>query len=280
MKIASLPMYYIPEVRAAQDELWAFMAGNLRQRNVSDVPDRLTHDEPVFDLWRDQNLLFSQCCGYDVVKSFKGQLRPIATPIYSSPFCLGHNYRSLVVVPDDSPYNDVSQMRGAVGVINGRESHSGMNSLRHLISRTHTGGNFFSELKISGGHVTSLELVRNRQADVAAIDCVILALLERYRPDVMQGLRVLGTTYEAPAPPFVVRADTPDGEVEKILLALLETFADTATVNCRKDMLLEGLIPSTIDDYRIINAFEKFATKRNFKMVNQPSNCRIPELRF
>jgi len=144
-----------------------------------------------------------------------------------------------------------------------------MNSLRQLISRTHTGGEFFSELKISGSHVSSLEMIRNEQADVAAIDCVMLALLERYQPDVMQGIRVLGTTYDAPAPPFVVRADTPDDEVEKIRLALMDTFDDPATEQCRQDMLLEGLIPATIDDYWVINAFENFATKRNFKMVSQ-----------
>ncbi len=268
MRVASLPMYSFPETRAARDALWAVLADRLRMKGVSDVPDHLTHDTPVRDLWSDPNLLVSQCCGYDVVKSYKEILRPIATPVYDSPACLGEYYCSLVIVHEESPFEDVRQMKGTVGVINGPESHSGMSSLRQLISSTHTGGDFFSELKISGSHESSLHMVRTRQADVAAIDSVILSLVRRYRPDDLQGIRVMGTTYRAPAPPFVVRADTPEKDVEKIRSALLETFSDPATEDSREDMLLESVIPATTDDYWFMSAFEDYAAKRGFEMVH------------
>lgn len=268
MSVASLPMYSFPETRVARDAFWVVLAENLRQAGVPNVPDALTHDMPVLDLWSDEDLLISQCCGYDVVKPFKDQLRPIATPIYTAPACVGEYYCSLVIVPDDSPFDDICQMKGTVGVINGPESHSGMSSLRQLISTKHGDGDFFAELKISGSHESSIHMIRTGQADVAAIDSVILSLVERYRPDQMQGFRVLGTTYRAPAPPFVVRVDRPDDEVEKIRFALLKTFDDPATETCRKDMLLEGVISATSDDYWIMNAFEDYATDRGFGMVN------------
>lgn len=269
MRTASLPMYSFPETRSARDTFWTVLAHNLRENGIVGVPDELTHDLPVHDLWCDENLLVSQCCGYDVVKPYRGQLLPIATPVYKSPTCLGEYYCSLVIVPEDSPFDDVSQMKGTVGVINGPESHSGMSSLRQLISSTHTGGDFFAKLKISGSHEASLHMIRTGQADVAAIDSVVLSLIERYRPDDMQGFRVLGTTYRAPAPPFVVRAHTPAHDVERIRSALLETFVDPATAQSRRDMLLDGAIPATSDDYWIMNAFEDYATNRGFEMVHE-----------
>jgi ABC-type phosphate/phosphonate transport system substrate-binding protein len=269
MKVASLPMYGFPETRAARDALWTVLARNLRSNGISDVPDELTHDLPVLELWQDTNLLLSQCCGYDVVKPYKNLLRPIATPIYNSRACVGEYYCSLVIVAEDSPFDDVCQMKGMIGVINGPESHSGMSSLRQLISSTHSGGDFFSELKISGSHEASLHMIRTGQAHVAAIDSVIVSLVVRYRPEDMQGIRVLGTTYRAPAPPFVVRVETPEDEVDKIRSALLDTINDPATEEFRQDMLLQGVIPATTDDYWFMSAFEDYATNRGFDMVRQ-----------
>ena len=261
-------MYAMPETQVARDALWRDLARNLRQRGVAGVPDRLTHGLPVRDLWGDANLLFSQCCGYDVVEPYKGLLRPIATPIYQSPACLGEYYSSLVIVAADCPFDDVRQMKGKVGVINGPESHSGMNSLRQLIATVHGEGDFFSELKISGSHLASLEMIKTGVADVAAIDGVIVSLLERHLPDRLMGLRVLGSTYRAPAPPFVVRCDRPTEETEAIKAALLETFNDPATAKDRSEILLEAVIPATLDDYWMVSAFEDYARTRGFEMVS------------
>jgi hypothetical protein len=65
----------------------------------------------------------------------------------------------------------------------------------------------------------------------------------------------------------VVRADTPEDDVDKIRSALLDTFNDPATQEYRQDMLLQGAIPATTDDYWFMSAFEDYATKRGFEMV-------------
>ncbi|MBT3559311.1 MAG: PhnD/SsuA/transferrin family substrate-binding protein [Rhodospirillales bacterium] len=267
MRAASLPMYSMPETRAARDTFWTALANNLRSHGITDVPDNLTHDMSVLNLWNDENLLISQCCGYDVVKPYKDKLLPIATPIYNSSSCVAEYYCSLVIVPEDSPFDDISQMKGTIGAINGPESHSGMSSLRQLIAGTHSGGDFFSELKVSGSHEASLHMIKSGQADVAAIDSVSLSLIKRYRPDHASGFRVLGTTYRAPAPPFVVRASMPENDVEKIRVALLETFQGPATESCREAMLLSGVVSATAADYWVMNAFEDYATNRGFGMV-------------
>ena len=78
--------------------------------------------------------------------------RPIVTPHYGAPDCEGCHYSSVVVVTEDSEASDVLKMRGAVCVINGTESHSGMNALRALVAPVSHNGRFFSKVKVSGAH--------------------------------------------------------------------------------------------------------------------------------
>jgi len=267
MRTASLPMYDLPEVRAATAAFWASLAGNLRRHGLADVPDQLAHDRPVSELWSDPGLLISQCCGYDVMHRYNDRLLPIATPEYAAPGCLGGTYSSMVVVADDCPFDDAHDMRGAVAVINGSESHSGMSALRHLVSGRHVEGQFFADVKVSGSHIASLEMIRQRKADIAAIDCVTLALIQRHIDDPMRGVRVLGNTYQAPTPPYVVRAAAPAGEVEKARAALLETFDDPSLADCRDTLLLKGVTPATREDYWVLGAFQDHAGRLGYPIL-------------
>ncbi|MFQ5565623.1 MAG: phosphate/phosphite/phosphonate ABC transporter substrate-binding protein [Paracoccaceae bacterium] len=267
MRTASLPMYDLPEVRAAMAAFWASLAGNLRRQGIAGVPDRLVHDRPVSELWNDPGLLFSQCCGYDVLHRYHSRLAPVATPHFAAPGCEGGQYASMVVVAEDCPFDDVRDMRGTVAVINGAESHSGMNALRHLVSERHVGGQFFADVKVSGSHLASLEMVRRRRADVAAIDCVTLALIRRHVAGAMRGVRVLGETYRAPAPPYVVRASAPADEREKVRAALAETFGDRATADCRETLLLQGVTPASHEDYRVLGDFQEHAGRLGYPVL-------------
>ncbi len=267
MRTASLPMYDLPEIRAATAAFWASLAGNLRRHGLADVPDKLLHDRPVSDLWSDPDLLISQCCGSDVVHSYNSRLLPVAAPEFAAPGCLGGTYCSMVVVADDCPFDDVRDMRGAVAVINGSESHSGMSSLRHLVSGRHVDGRFFSDVKVSGSHLASLEMIRRRDADVAAIDSVTLALIQRHLDDATRGVRVLGQTYRAPAPPYVVRVSTPADEIEKVRAALVETFDDRSLADCREILLLKGVTLATQEDYWVFDDFQDYADRLGYPVL-------------
>ncbi len=264
MATASLPMYDLPEVRNAHDTLWSVLAQNLRHHGVNNVPDSLAHGRPVATLWNDPDLLISQCCGYDIVHSYKDILRPIATPQFAAFGCLGENYCSTIVVAENCPYTDVRDMAGTIAVINGLESHSGMSALRHLVAQCHTGGKFFSCVKVSGSHSASLDMIRRGKANIAAIDSVTLALLSKHQSNTMAGLKILGATYTAPAPPYVVRADLPEAEVTKITDALFETFNEPTLAGYRAQLLLTGLTRARQEDYWILEAYKDHATKHGF----------------
>ena len=261
-------MYDLPEVRKATGALWRALAAHMRRHGVRNVPDDLSHDQPVRDLWSSPDLLFSQCCGFDVINRYKGRLRPIATPHFCAPGCHAENYCSVIVVAADCDFSDVRKMAGTIAVINGPESHSGMSALRHLVCSRHTGGSFFSEVKISGSHAASLDLVRHGRADVAAIDSVTLELLRCNRTGTMDGLKILGTTYSAPAPPYVVSAGLPEHEAVMIQNALLDTFNDPALAGCRARLLLKSLSLVRREDYWLHEAFKDYALKQGLPMVS------------
>jgi len=260
-------MYDLPEFRAAHDALWAALANNFRRSGIRDVPARLNHGRPVIDLWQDPDLLISQCCGYDLIARFKDRLRPVATPNFSAPGCLGENYSSAIVVAEGSRFTDVRDMAGTIAVINGPESHSGMSALRHLISPRQKQGLFFSEIVVSGSHAASLDTVRRGGADIAAIDSITLALLCRHHPEMMKGLKVLGTTYAAPAPPYVVQASMAEDDVQRVRTALVQTFEDPGLADCRAQLLLGGLTLSQREDYWVMEAFRDHASKHGLSMV-------------
>ena len=267
MSVAGLPTYDLPEVRPAQDALWAGLRGHLEHAGLSDVPAALDHDRAGAVLWSRPDLLLSQCCGYDLAHAQAGVLRPLATPCYLAPGCTGPSYRSLVIVAADSPARILDDLRGAVCAINDRESHSGMNALRALVAPLSRDGRFFAAVKVSGAHSASLAMVARGDADVAAIDGVIHGLLARHRPAALVGTRVLGQTASAPAPPFVARAGASDALVARLRAALIRTFDDPVLATTRADLLLAGIEILPDGGYDRIKAFARLATRYGYPLL-------------
>lgn len=261
MGVASMPMYDLREVRRALDGLWEGLARHMRREGLGNIPRRLVHGRPLSRLWNDPELWFSQCCGYDLVRGYAGTLIPIATPQFGVPECRGGDYASVVVVREESEADDVLEMRGAVCVINGPESHSGMNALRTLIAPKTGGRRFFSLVKVSGTHADSLATIQRGEADVAAIDCVTFALLARHRPAALAGLRKLGRTYRAPGIPYVTRATVPEETVARMRAALFLAFDDPRLAGVRQALLLDGLEVLALSRYRRIAKAERIADR-------------------
>ncbi len=264
MSVASLPMYDLPELRAAHAALWAGIARHLRQAGGPRVPAALCQDRPADEVWRDRTLLLSQCCGADLMGGFAGKLRVVATPRYRAAGCAGGDYASLVVVAEGAEIRELEQLRGRVAAINDPESHSGANALRALIAPLSRDGRFFAAVEVSGAHVASLALVASGAADVAAIDCVTHALLARHRPAALAGTRVLCRTAPAPALPYVTRADAGDDLAARLQAALRAALADPELGIVREQLLLDGIEQLAPAAYRRIPAFARFARRHGY----------------
>jgi hypothetical protein len=134
---ATLPMYDFPEIRNATDEWWQGISAHVSKELAklspacAPLPTRLNRALP-FPPWRLPKMCFSQTCGFPLTNEYRGDLRALATPHYSAEGCSGHLYSSLVVVRDDSPLTNMSQLAafaqggddGGVVAVNSLDSQS------------------------------------------------------------------------------------------------------------------------------------------------------------
>jgi ABC-type phosphate/phosphonate transport system substrate-binding protein len=241
MKLASLPMYDLPELSAATHELWRGFARHFRAAGVADVPAQLTSRPRLPEYWLSPFLLFSQSCGYPLTHALKGRVRVVATPCYDALGAKGPEYFSVIVVPAAAPAHSFAELRGKRAAFNGTDSQSGFNVLRALAAPLAQGGRFFSESIETGSHVASLEMVASGEADLAAIDCVTFALLSRHSRSSLVGLRALCRTASAPALPYVTAGSTSDDVLQRLRRGLKAAMADPALADVKAKLLLTGV---------------------------------------
>jgi ABC-type phosphate/phosphonate transport system substrate-binding protein len=228
MIIASLPMYDWPEIRPYTDELWA---GFSHHANLTGKLDRTSYYE---SLWNNPDLTFSQTCGYPFTHKFNGLLKYIATPYYDCDGCSGAEYSSIIFAREHKP---LAEFYGAIAAVNTLDSMSGMLALKLVCAPHFRNGEFFRRTKLSGGHRNSLRDVKNKFADICAIDSVCVALAKKYCPDELEGLVEIARSPMVPALPFVTRG----GDVASLRDALHTTFSDESLKNAREALLLSGV---------------------------------------
>jgi ABC-type phosphate/phosphonate transport system substrate-binding protein len=259
MALASLPMYDLPELHAATDAWWQGLARAFRREGIDDVPDALDRCPDIRQVLLSPGLLFSQTCGYPLTHALAGKVTLLATPCYAAAGCEAADYCSLVIVAAGNPAADIAALRGARCAINGTDSQSGYSALRALVAPLAAGGRFFGTVAVSGGHRASIGLVATGQADVAAIDCVTHELLNRHRPAVLAGTRVLCRTAAATGLPYVTRRGADADLLARLRSGLQRALADPALTTVRDSLLLTGIAVVPLSAYDRIAAMETAA---------------------
>ena len=267
IRIASLGMYDMPWLGTANDALWAHIAMGLRAAGMSDVPETLDRAGSLTTVWRDPALLFAQTCGYPLMTALQGVVTPFAAPVYSWPGCTGATHCSVIVVPAGSSFEALRDLRGARVAMNGPDSNSGMNLLRHAVAPLAEEGRFFGPVVATGSHLASLDHVARGAADVAAIDCVTFGLVRWHRPELVDGVRAIGETAKSPALPFVTAAGASAEEIAMLLAALKEAIADQELVGAVEALGLAGVEPVSMNDYAVVLGYEQEAIAAGYPVL-------------
>jgi len=238
--IAALPMYDYPELAAAHDALWECFVRHFVATGLSEgaPPPRLTRGIGKFDIWRHPRLLLGQGCEYPLAKSFADNVRLVASPCYTVPGCSGATYRSAVVVRRDDAAQDLFDLRYRRCAINESNSNSGMNLLRAAIAPLAGGMRFFESVVVSGAHRRCAHWVAGGEADVAALDCVSWAHIQRVDPAIASRLRVLCWTDSSPSLPFITAHSAGDSLMQGLRSALQATVADPTLREVRATLFL------------------------------------------
>jgi ABC-type phosphate/phosphonate transport system substrate-binding protein len=116
-------------------------------------------------------------------------------------------------------------------------------------------------------------MVRAGEADVAAIDCVTLSLLRRYRPAFLAGTRVLLTTEPMPAPPYVTSRDVPAERVQRMQAALVSVLDRSPRPAFCDDLFVSGVGLAPLQVYGKILAQEEAALGRGYYEMHPTSEA-------
>ncbi|QGZ59240.1 PhnD/SsuA/transferrin family substrate-binding protein [Paraburkholderia acidiphila] len=216
--------------------------------------------------WRRKDLLLSQTCGYPYrMLGLADEVQLIATPIFDAPGCEGPRYRSVLVVSAEAwarGANTLEACRGLRAACNGTDSHSGMNAFRHSVAPLARGGRFFASVFWTGSHAATLRALASGAADVGAIDCVTLALLNDSHPEWFGGVRTIGMTHSAPGLPLIASRALGEGQAEALRDALDTALA--ADPERARTLRLRGFARLTGEAYAEIEDMANAATQQGY----------------
>ena len=247
--IASLPMYL--NTIEPLEKLWCYLAPRLASTGGNAVPQQLVWPTDYAGHWLSPDLLLSQACGFPLVSELAGKVRVVGTFRYRADGCDGIFCRSKLVVRSHDTANTLADFRGRTVAYNSTNSQSGYNSLRALVAPLAQQGKFFGDRVEGGSHRKSVELVRDGLADIASIDCVSLAALEKYSPEVTRGIRALGYSDPYPGLPLITAAQTSDAVLASLRSALAQAMHDPALGATREALFIEGFEPVELSAYQV-----------------------------
>lgn len=267
MLVASLLMYDRPDVvQNANDALWIALRDRLRARGL-DAPDALDRSGSHDSYWLRPDLIFGQTCGYPYVRELKGKVRLVATPVFRYPGGRGARRASFVVVREDDPARSVAALAGKRAAINDWLSNSGMNLLRITVAPHAKDGRFFSDVIVTGGHMSSIAAIREGRVDTAAIDSITWGLHARHAPETVAGIRIIAETPIGPGLPYITRLAASDADVAALRESLAEVIADPANAEVLDTLGLTGIEIFSDAEYAELEGFDAEARRLGYPKV-------------
>jgi ABC-type phosphate/phosphonate transport system substrate-binding protein len=267
MRTASLPMYCLPEMAAANAALWIVLQRRLGAKGVDTSDVELDSDGRSATEGIGPGRFFTQICGYPLFKHYRDQGVMLATPHYAMPGCAGSTHRAFFMVRVDDSAERLEDLRGRVFGCNSLLSNSGMNLPRLSLARIAGGKPFFSFVVMTGGHVASLEHLGDRSIDACSIDNVTWGVFRKFRPIAAQQYRILDETVTSPSLPFVTSVNTTASDAAAIAEALHEIMEDPQTADIRGTLELVGLSVPDFAAYERLAEYEREAVGLGFPEI-------------
>jgi ABC-type phosphate/phosphonate transport system substrate-binding protein len=244
---AELLMYVAPPRLQSAQEAWLTRVLELLSA------DRL--DAQGLDLkrlWLSPSLLITQTCGYPLMTALRGQVQVVGRPVYRLPNSAGGNHCSVLVARSDDPRQRLEDFRGSHGLLNSRDSNSGMNLFRHALAPLQQEGKFFARVSLTGGHRNSLAEIRAGRGDLAAIDSVTFDYLAREASEEVAGIKVIGRTAQGPCLPYITRRGGDGTAIRHAMNQALKDLPDVARV-----LAIDEVIPASEADYEVLLQYER-----------------------
>jgi ABC-type phosphate/phosphonate transport system substrate-binding protein len=263
---AMISMYDMPERRPAIAAWWVGLMRHWQATGLRDIPESTQFtDGDLYELWLAPDLFIAQTCGFPLTHRLKDRVTLVATPVYAVEGCAGGRYLSVIVARRESGVRSLDDVAGKVAAINGHDSQSGWNALRHSL----IGKGAPARIVETGGHRKSVAAVREGRADVAAIDCVTYAGLQQLAPEEVAPLQIIARSASAPALPYVTRRDIAPGDLEKLRAGLRAAMADPALADTRAAVQIAGIEIMPLQAYDRMLEMEREADRAGSLAVDR-----------
>ncbi|MGL4319390.1 MAG: phosphate/phosphite/phosphonate ABC transporter substrate-binding protein [Paracoccaceae bacterium] len=239
--IASLPMYDMPPIRAANDRFWALIRDGLRANGIA-APDALTRNgETLWEQWLAPDLVLSQTCGLPFRSRLHDHVTRIGTPDYGLPGCPPGYYRSVFVAHRDDPRDHIAAFDGSDMAFNEGVSQSGWAA---PISHAAKLGIRLNPMLQTGAHHMSLLAVANGRAPLAALDALSWDILQSFVPEAAM-VKVVGQTDPTPGLCYISVAGADAAVMFRVISGAIAALSpeDRATTRLR------GLVAISTEDY-------------------------------
>ena len=214
---------------------------------------------PIDELWREPGLFGAFMCGWPFTRADRA-MQAIAAPVPSPARYGGEaRYRSEFLARAASGYARLEDTFGARIGWMARDSQSGFNAPRHLLSQRAKGRALYAESK--GPYVTpmrTLEALAAQEVDVVALDCFFLDLLRRHAPEKMDGLATIAETPWTPMPLLVAAPEVDPAKVDALREHLLSLGKRADYAPLLEPVLLSGFAAPNVEAYEVLGqmAFE------------------------
>jgi ABC-type phosphate/phosphonate transport system substrate-binding protein len=139
-----------------------------------------------------------------------------------------------------------------------------MNLFRATLAPIAGGAPFFRAIVATGSHEASVTAVAEGRADLAAIDCVSFALLERGRPELIERVAVVAESPLSPGLPFIASDRLGAAAIVAVRQALLAALADPNLAGARAALGLKGARETSPADYDRVAEIERGAAAAGY----------------
>lgn len=248
--LLAFPMYAVD--RADTRALRRMVKGLLAARGVPVEGDPDWPESELLTHWQQPGLILSQTCGYPLITRLP-DVQVVGCFHYTAPGCEGYQYRSVLAVRAEDRHLSLADFRGRRAVCNSADSQSGYHALRKKVAPLVKDGPFFAQTSFSGSHRQSLIEVKRGAGDIAAIDCVTWALLQRHEPERLAGLAVIDRTPLTPGLPLITSHHTSPETLYAIRDALHALVSLPAHREVCDAVLISGFSVVTRQAYAVLS---------------------------
>lgn len=230
---ATLAMYPMEPLRPAWERIWDAV-----HRRTGWTPDVLTWVDDLPSAWVDPNCVVAHACGWPVATTLVDVVDVVGAFAFDIPFAEGPHYRAALMASRSDALESFDTA-DTVAAANSECSLSGWISLRVGA----VGGRLWPGPVVwTGAHMASLAALQDGRADIASIDPLTLAFVERHLPELTVGLHEVGRGPLVPSTPIVVPRGTPPERIAELRDALVAAVADPA-VRATDDLFITSFVP-------------------------------------